>query len=117
METGTATNLVVTPGRQHFHPGHPKVWAVIDVSGGTPSLTTSYNVTSVTDSATGVVGITIANDFSSASWCGNATTHGTPTGYAHTGTKAAGSILVGSRDAAGTLTDPDQYNFVAHGDL
>src|SRR5512139_2359095 len=27
QETATSTAVVVTPGRQHFHPGHPKCWS------------------------------------------------------------------------------------------
>lgn len=30
METGTATDLVVTPGRQHFHPGAAKAWGTFE---------------------------------------------------------------------------------------
>jgi hypothetical protein len=53
METGTSTTLNVTPGRQHFHPAHPKFWAMATVSGGTPTLQTSHNVTGITDLAAG----------------------------------------------------------------
>jgi len=52
MEAGTSTTTFVTPGTQHFHPGHPKCWGKATVSGGTPTLQTSYNVTSITDTAT-----------------------------------------------------------------
>ena len=68
METATSTTLAVTPGRQHFHPGHPKVWGYATVSGGTPTLETSYNLTSITDTGTGQLTATIATDFSDAEW-------------------------------------------------
>lgn len=71
METGTSLVTLVTPGRQANHPGHPKFWAMVTVSAGTPTLQTSYNVTSITDTGTGLLTVTIATDFSSANWkCG-----------------------------------------------
>lgn len=69
METASSTTLAVTPGRQQFHPGHPKFWLQATVSGGIPALTTSYNVTSISDDSNGTLGVTIATDFSSANWC------------------------------------------------
>lgn len=66
METGTDVIKAVTPGRQHFHPGHPKAWLRATVAGAVPSITASYNITSLTDTATGDMGITIATDFSGA---------------------------------------------------
>lgn len=105
METGTSTSLVSTPGRQHFHPGHPKFWAWVSQSGATPSLTTSYNVTSITDTNTGQLTVTIATDFSSADWCCLATAANGLTGMSISQhTKAAGSVLVsfnGSDPATG----------------
>src|SRR3990167_4959415 len=74
METGTATDLLVSPGRQAFHPGHPKCWAMVTVSGGTPTLQTSFNIASITDTATGRLTVTIATDFSSANCCCNVST-------------------------------------------
>src|SRR3972149_4134836 len=68
METGTSTTLTVTPGRQHFHPAHPKCFASVSVSGGVPTLQASYNITGVTDNAQGQLEVTIATDFSSANW-------------------------------------------------
>src|SRR5688572_4904835 len=44
METGTATNRVMSPATQHFHPGHPKCWAKCIVTGGVPALTVGYNI-------------------------------------------------------------------------
>lgn len=68
MEAMTSTGQPVTPARQHFHPGHPKFWAYVTVSGGTPSLVTSYNVTGIVDTGTGDLLVTIATDFSGATW-------------------------------------------------
>lgn len=69
MEAASDTTVMVTPGRQNFHPAHPKFFAFIDAQTGTPVLDASYNMTSITDTATGRVTLTIATDFSSADWC------------------------------------------------
>lgn len=69
QETGTATDRFVSPGRQHFHPGHPKFWLKASVSAGTPAIDVSYNVTSITDDGAGILTVTIATDFSSEHWC------------------------------------------------
>lgn len=53
METGTSTTKWVSPGRQHFHPGMAKAWAAVTVSGGTPTIVKSHNVTSITDHGAG----------------------------------------------------------------
>lgn len=116
MEAGTATNLLTPPGRQHFHPGHPKAWAYITVSGGTPTLAANFNITSIADTATGVVGVTIATDFSSAAWAGVVTADAALGYYTYTANKAAGTIDIGCRDAGGTLVDPTAWNFIALGD-
>lgn len=68
QETGTASNRFVMPNVQQRHPSAAKWWACVSVSGGTPTLETSYNVTSITDTATGRLQITIDTDFSSANW-------------------------------------------------
>src|SRR5512139_886097 len=109
QETGTSTTIVVSPGRQHFHPGHPKCWAYTTVSAGTPTLQTSYNITSVTDDAVGKLTITIATDFSAANWASNATVSNPGAGslFADISSKAAGTIQIESVAPTGpTNTDP-----------
>lgn len=104
METGTSTTLLVSPGRQHSHPGHPKFWAWVTQSGATPSLTTSYNVTSITDTGLGQLTVTIGTDFSSADWCCVALVASTSdAGVTGQSTKAAGSVLI---YAFGGTADP-----------
>jgi hypothetical protein len=67
METGTSVVLAVTPGRQHFHPGHVKAWANIDLS-GSQALNRSHGITSVADGGTGTTTITLATAFSDAEY-------------------------------------------------
>lgn len=121
QETATSTTVAVTPGIQHYHPSAAKVWAYITVSGGTPSLDASYNVTSITDTSAGNVTVTIANDFSSANYCAvaNAVTAG---GAAHVATvktgQAAGSFVVRTAlTSSGADTDNINIAVVAFGDI
>ncbi len=120
METGTALTSSVTPGRMQNHPGVAKMWAYITVSGGTPSLDASYNVTSITDTSAGNVTVTIATDFSSANFCAvaQAVTAG---GAAHMASvktgQAAGSLVVRTAlTSTGADTDNINIAVVAYGD-
>jgi hypothetical protein len=70
MEAGASLVTYVTPGRQHLHPSAVKCWG--KAAGAGTSLTVSYNVTSITDTGTGRLGVTIATDFSSAHYSINA---------------------------------------------
>jgi hypothetical protein len=65
MEAGTDVLRAVTPGRFHFHPAACKCWGK---AAGAGTLTASYNVTSVTDTGTGRLGVNIATDFSSTGY-------------------------------------------------
>ena len=133
METGTATDLLVSPGRQAFHPGHPKCWAMVTVSGGTPTLQTSFNITSITDTGVGQLTVTIATDFSSANWCcihsaenNNSISGGVVSLFTTTiGSLAAGSVILenwlttttaaGAVDA-NAVADPISWHMVGMGD-
>jgi hypothetical protein len=72
METGTSTTLAVTPGRQHYHPGHPKHWLRATESGGGFSATASYNHSSITDSGVGDLTFNITTAFSASDAAGAA---------------------------------------------
>lgn len=118
QETGTDTARAVTPGRQHFHPGHPKFWAYATVSGGTPTLQTSYNVTSITDTATGRLTVTIATDFSGANWA-SLTSVDAPEAnarYHSTDAKAAGSVELNCKSSTPANVDPNAWSVAGLGD-
>lgn len=123
METATSNTVASTPGVQQYHPGHPKCWAYITVSGGTPTLSASYNITSITDTGTGICTVTINNDFSSSTWAPFITIRSNVTAtnqaaIATCNTIAAGSIVLQCVDiAAATARDPDAWSFVGFGDL
>jgi hypothetical protein len=65
QETSTATNKLVTPAVQQFHPSAAKCWGKFD---NAASFSASYNVTSGTDNGTGDWTVTIATDFSTANY-------------------------------------------------
>jgi len=67
MESGTAVTEIVTPGRQQFHPSAAKGWAKCATNG---TVAVAYNVTSVTDVATGRVRINWTVPFSNAEYVG-----------------------------------------------
>jgi hypothetical protein len=123
QETATSNTVAVTPGRQHFHPGHPKCWAYVTVSGGTPTLAASYNITSITDAGVGILTITIGTDFSSANYA--AALGGTKV-VGSTGAvvseiesfRAAGSIqlVCTSANSAASQSDPGTWTFAGFGD-
>ena len=119
QETGTDTTTLVTSGRQHFHPSASKAWLLNTGNGST--ITSSYNITSVTDTGTGKLTVTIATDFSSADYVavmGNEAASGVSITRIDSAVaaRAAGSIGFGSTNAAGTYADPDNYNIVMFGD-
>ncbi len=97
QETGTQIVNAVTSGRQQYHPSAAKAWLVCDVAG---TIGASYNITSIADTATGTVDVTIATDFSSANYTAVACQYGNAGGAAAT-TRIVG--VESTNFAAGTL--------------
>jgi len=119
QETSSSTTVAVVPGVQQFHPSAAKCWAYVTVSGGTPTLATSYNITSITDVGVGDLTITIATDFSTANWSsvsiGGASVI-TATRTVLVLAKAAGSVELGCFTSGPAAADPSEWNFVGNGD-
>lgn len=125
MEAGTSTTVMVTPGRQQFHPSAAKFW-VSTAPGAVNNA--SYNVTSVLDTAAGITVITIATDFSSAEWCLQATIESTSDTMTVTNLKfvraglsdqAAGTCNIECHDGTATtavLEDPTNWFVCGYGD-
>jgi hypothetical protein len=63
METASSTTDIVSPGRQFYHPAHPKVWGKADNAG---AIAADYGVSSVTDNSAGDITWTWDTAFSSA---------------------------------------------------
>jgi len=79
MEAASSLIAGVTPGRQQFHPGHPKFWCRADLVNAVPVLSGSYNVTSVTDTGAGRATFNINVDFSNTNYAILATVERTAT--------------------------------------
>jgi hypothetical protein len=116
QETGTAVDVVVTPGRQHFHASAAKAWGVITMSAGTPTLAASYNITGIADTGTGIVGVTIATDFSSANYVVVATVERAGLRIATVDSKLAGSFNLYILETTGASDDYVSVSFVCFGD-
>lgn len=127
QETATSIITHVTPGRQQFHPSAAKAWAFVTVSAGSPTLQTSHNITSITDTAAGALTVTIAADFSTANWASIATCENNDSTFddnsdlqivwVRNGSKAAGSVVLDtSSGSSAVLVDPASWSFVGFGD-
>lgn len=127
QEAGTSLVKTVTPGTQHFHPSAVKCWG--KANGAGTSLLVSYNVTGISDTGTGRLGVTIATDFSSADYSITYGTERTVTALTATGVEgdsirnaspAAGSFEIESFDHTATTfaaQDPQNYFWQCCGDL
>ena len=121
QETGTATNVYVSPGRQQYHQSACKAW--INFNGtGTIAIAVSYNITSITDINTGRYTVTIATDFSSANYSFSYGSFGTgSTDYMVWGydsvAPTAGTISVATGSAStGSYADVSQICIHMFGD-
>lgn len=120
QETGSSTTVYVTPGRQHYHQSAAKCWG-LTTGGGTPVLSTSYNVTSISDDGTGLLGVTIATDFSSANYAPVSgilmTSAGGPR-WSLVNDRAAGTFQISAWNNGASLADPTAgYCWACYGDL
>jgi hypothetical protein len=126
QEAGTSLVKAVTPGMQHYHPSAVKCWGKANGAGTT--LSASYNVTSISDTGTGRLGVNIATDFSSADYAITYGTERTVTALTATGvegdnirnaSQAAGSFEIESYDHTATTfvaQDPAAYHWQCCGD-
>lgn len=119
METATATDLLVPPGRQHFHPGMPKGWARIT---NPTTVVASYPAAgvSVVNNSTGVYTVTHGLTFSGATaYVGLVSVHDTGASVAASAlidTYGTTTMIVRTYNQAGTVTDMP-FAYVLFGDL
>lgn len=118
METATSTAVYSSPGRQQYHPGHPKAWVQYDQSGNT--IGSSYNVTSVTDASAGNFTVNWDTDFSSINYTVTASTDtagggNNLIGIGQNGAKTVGTTLFTTMQVTSTL-DRVHNNIAAFGD-
>jgi hypothetical protein len=116
QEAGTSNSVATTPAVQHYHPSSVKAWLKC---GLTANILASYNITSLADTGTGAVTVTIATDFSSVHWACTATIELTSTTLAQSCTydsMAAGTIILRSVVEAGSAADPVSWSTQMCGD-
>lgn len=121
METGTTTLAFVSPGRQIYHPGHPKAWCNFVAS--TAAITADYGISSVTDNTTGNFSPQYDVAFSSTAYAvvANGPVVGTG-GGADGGASVPRDLATGScrivtfKTTDGILQDNAAAHFVAFGD-
>jgi len=124
LETGTSTSLFSTVGNMKYHDGVAKAWVTGDYAGtGTPPLTDSYNVSSVTDGGIGLAAPQFTTSFSSANYvqsgmCQRAATNSAlwPAIRQGVDPTASGCSCAFVSDGAAN-TDPEFYSLLFHGDL
>lgn len=125
QEAASSTSAFVSPGRQQFHPSAAKAWVSYDPVA--PSLTGSYNVSSVTDTGTGDMTVNFTTSFSGASQYAACVVHesgsGAPTDgrqnaiVCRNASRATGSCRFhGYNQASGAATDPPFYLIAFFGD-
>lgn len=123
MESGSSTTVAVTPGRQQYHQSACKAWARFDGT-GTPSLTASYNVSSITDNGVGDWSMNFTTSMSSATGyavvCAGRQQVGTVSAVFGVNAYATGNVrlVAFTNDSAGSTTTVDAtiLNFAAFGD-
>lgn len=119
QETASSTTTFVSPGRQQFHPSAAKCWINVTVTTGTPAISASYNITSITDTGVGSLTVTIATDFSSGAWASVVTSAPASAFDRFSGiqVQAAGSALLYHWDiTGGALADPLTWSLAGFGD-
>lgn len=119
-ETGTSNAVATTPAIQQFHPSAAKGWVSV---GSTGNIQNSYNVSSVTDTATGQCGPNWGTDFSSAAYAVFALIQQAISGSAtemfasvDNSKSGAGCVISCTRVSDDTLADPQQYHVIGFGD-
>jgi len=125
QETASSTSVYVSPGRQQFHPSAAKFWLLVTNTAGTFALTSSYNITSITDGATGLYSVTIATDMSASTYCVVSDITGTDTASLGAGdggygakiyTRAVGTYNVQCVNYSGSAFDAIHSYQVGFGD-
>ena len=110
MESDSALDTMVTPGRVKFSPGVAKAW--VEYNQSTPGIATSYNVTSVTDTSTGLFTVNLTTSMSSGNMCVIGTTEGN-TYTMDLVSKTAGSATMTTFNTTSTAVSDRTINGVA----
>lgn len=122
MEAASSTTLAVTPGRQHFHPGHPKAGGNFNGSGTPAFRSGDYGMGAVTDNGLGDYTVAFDTAFNDTNywltgWARNdAVAPDSMVGAASTDAKTASSIRIGAANAGNTRIDSPEIGLSFWGD-
>lgn len=110
-----ASNAITIATSSGTVSGEAKFW--LSAAGAGTSINASFNVTSITDTGAGKLGVTIGTDFSSANWCCNVsiTQASLGTKIVYLTAQAAGTCAVESSTGS-VATDPTNYFCAGFGD-
>lgn len=118
MEAATSTTVFSTPGRQQFHPGHPKAWGLITPN---TTVTASYPSagTSVSRASAGVYTVTHGITFSSTSVAAIVAGYKSPDVIIAVVDSIPNATTVKIRffDITGSPADPDKFSYALFGDI
>ncbi len=113
LETATSTVKFTTPGRQQYHPSSAKAWLKCGVSG---NINASSNITSVTDTGTGVATITYTTAFSSSDYSIVATAVAGNARVINISSPSTTSAVLNCITDTNALADPSAYCVAIFGD-
>jgi len=112
MEAASSTTVMVTPGRQKYHPGSAKGWVHFAHITGTPTIREAYNVSSLTDNGTGDTTANFTTSFSNTTFAtvGNYNVNLTTDPNSNTGqvlfsSLATGSVRINTYNVANSALD------------
>lgn len=118
MESASATNRVVTPGRQTYHPGMAKAWVNFSISGGVVTVDASHNVTGVARNGAGDYTITWSITMSSADYCVQATAGAGNASHMYVSALTTTTTrVINSVSGAYSAADCDRVFVVIYGDI
>jgi hypothetical protein len=101
MEAASSNTVMVTPGVAKYHPGAAKAWALFTTV-GTTTILHGFNVSSLTDRATGITTVNFTTAFYSADYAYSSTTSAENT--LNSRPQVMNAIGVGSYDYAPTTS-------------
>jgi hypothetical protein len=122
METATSVIKGVAPGRQHFHPGHPKAGGNFNGSGTPAFRSGDYGMGAITDNGVGDYTLAIDTAFNDTNyWCAgwarnSIDSEGLMVSAQTAGTKTASTMSIQTREGGDNLRDSTEVGITFWGD-
>ena len=118
METGTSAAVLSSVGNMYFHPLMPKAWIrFTDTSSSTPTISESYNCTSISRTSTGVYVVTWSIAMSTTTYGVLVTALHSSQARAMGKSQTTTTTTVQCTGGAETAVDPDAITIVIWGDI